>query len=359
MKGFRKNDGFTLVELMVTFLVASIITLAASTILLLGIRIMNKSTDTVEQQHTTRVLLTALEDLAAEGTITEVRSEQGQNPENAAEEVTLSWKVLNGTQVIFSFDRAEQTIYTGAGEHKAPLLTGVKESSVVLDGKVLTFTVDTGDSDEPYATSIYCRMVPDGPRTDPTGTDIIDQLTDGEGGNDDTFISHAPGVSIGARAAFLKVLASQYGSMGVVKGSNYGEDTGKYYTELLNPEWGEGVAWCVAYISWALDQPGVPVEAPAEKAYVAVLERELSGTAQWRDNDQWESVISGDLIFFNLDEDTEADHVGVVLTVQGDKVYTIEGNSYNRVRVRDYDVESNEIIGYGVLKWDGETQSYE
>jgi hypothetical protein len=102
---------------------------------------------------------------------------------------------------------------------------------------------------------------------------------------------------------------------------------------------------------------------PDEKAYVGQLEMEFNGTPQWRGKDQSTEVIPGDLIFFDLEPDPEgepkADHVGVVLTVLNGKVYTIEGNSFNRVRVRDYLADDSTILGYGVLKWRVETPSGE
>ena len=63
-----KNDqaGLTLVELLVTIVVASIVTLAACTMLLFGLRINNQSTKTSRGQNTVQVLMEALEDVAAE-----------------------------------------------------------------------------------------------------------------------------------------------------------------------------------------------------------------------------------------------------------------------------------------------------
>lgn len=363
MKRFRKNDGFTLVEILVTFLAGSIVMLSATTVLLLGIRIMNKSTDTAEQQYTTRVLLTAMEDIAAEGTITEVRSETGPNPENNSQEVTLSWQVLNGTKVVFSFDRANQTIYTGAQSDGAPMLTGVVESSVDIVGKVLTFSVttDTGT----YDTSINCRLMPDNYRGDTTGTSLIDRLTDGDSSND-TVLPDASNENIG-RNEFLKVLASQYGSRGYVMDDAGRTDT--YYSEWYlnklnntgyedNPQWNENTPWCACYVSWALAQSRVVshigVTACPLYANVNDFKGYFAEKSLWETADAY-TPIPGDLIFFNTDADEEPDHLGVVLAIQGGKVYTIEGNSYNRVRVRDYEVldSDNGIIGYGILPWLG------
>ena len=43
-----------------------------------------------------------------------------------------------------------------------------------------------------------------------------------------------------------------------------------------------------------------------------------------------------------------ADHVGIVERVDGDTVYTIEGNSGDAVKERNYTVGQRNILGYGV-----------
>ena len=62
----KRNEGFTLVELIVGIAVASIVTAAATTLLLMGLRMNKASSDTATRQNTVRIVLTVLEDLAAE-----------------------------------------------------------------------------------------------------------------------------------------------------------------------------------------------------------------------------------------------------------------------------------------------------
>ena len=63
--------------------------------------------------------------------------------------------------------------------------------------------------------------------------------------------------------------------------------------------------------------------------------------------------LPGDLIFFDwiVDANDDSDHVGVVLTVANDYIYTVEGNSGDMVAVRRYRVDDPRIMGYGVLDW--------
>ena len=39
---------------------------------------------------------------------------------------------------------------------------------------------------------------------------------------------------------------------------------------------------------------------------------------------------------------------GIVQKFENGRVYTIEGNSHDCCRQREYDVESEEILGYGI-----------
>ena len=58
---------------------------------------------------------------------------------------------------------------------------------------------------------------------------------------------------------------------------------------------------------------------------------------------------TGDIIFFDWADkhDGHSDHVGIVEKVENDRVYTIEGNSSDSCRQRDYDINDFQIQGYG------------
>ena len=61
-------------------------------------------------------------------------------------------------------------------------------------------------------------------------------------------------------------------------------------------------------------------------------------------------LVHGDIIFFDWKhdgQDRKPDHVGIVQKVENGRVYTIEGNSSDSCRQRDYDINSFEIQGYG------------
>lgn len=55
----------------------------------------------------------------------------------------------------------------------------------------------------------------------------------------------------------------------------------------------------------------------------------------------------GDIIFFDWQGDGYSDHVGIVEKTKNGKVYTIEGNSGNECKQKEYNADSSVIMGYG------------
>ena len=57
-------------------------------------------------------------------------------------------------------------------------------------------------------------------------------------------------------------------------------------------------------------------------------------------------LVHGDIIFFDWKDkhDGHSDHVGIVQKVENGRVYTIEGNSSDSCRQRDYDINSFDVI---------------
>jgi len=67
MRLIHKKEGFTLIELLIVILTGSIVTMAATTVLLLAFRINKKSMDTISRQSVTRIMLSVLENMSSDG----------------------------------------------------------------------------------------------------------------------------------------------------------------------------------------------------------------------------------------------------------------------------------------------------
>ena len=63
------------------------------------------------------------------------------------------------------------------------------------------------------------------------------------------------------------------------------------------------------------------------------------------------SPSPGMIIFFDWDHDGASDHVGIVESCDGTTVHTIEGNSGDAVKQNSYTVNSQSILGYGLVAY--------
>lgn len=330
MKHLRKSGGFTLVELVVSIAVASLVTMAATTVLMLALRVNRQTSDTATQQYTVRALLTTMEKAATDGNIDRVVTKLG------------SWRMIgvekvideNGQEttldrVIFSYDPFYETIYA----NDIPVLRNVYASNAILEGNLLSISVETKEGI--FETTVYCR-----------GGNID------KGGTTPTI----PSEPISAVDTFLAKLLGEINSSGVIKNGDY---AGKYYSQWyigdanFGEQWNPSTPWCACYISWAL------------------AEMDLKGPENFNgeDHTKWFANVDefmshfgelgteaapGALVFFNLDNDEEADHMGAVYGRSKDEegndiVITIEGNSAGRVAVRSYQLDDPRILGYGLL----------
>ena len=106
------------------------------------------------------------------------------------------------------------------------------------------------------------------------------------------------------------------------------------------------VEWCACFVSWCANQSGL-----IESGKVPKFSLCSSGVTWFQRKNKWQSggttPSAGMIIFFDWDHDGTSDHVGIVEKCEGGRVYTIEGNSSDQVRQRNYAVDYGAIIGYG------------
>ena len=107
------------------------------------------------------------------------------------------------------------------------------------------------------------------------------------------------------------------------------------------------VAWCACFVSWCANECGYIDTGVIPKFAGCVV-----GVQWFKEHDQWQSRTytpkAGDIIFFDWEHDGETDHVGIVESVSDGYVHTIEGNTSNSCRKRQYSLNSSVIFGYGV-----------
>lgn len=109
------------------------------------------------------------------------------------------------------------------------------------------------------------------------------------------------------------------------------------------------VAWCACFVSWCYSHAGA-----SEPRFAAC---QSQGIPWFQSHGQWgergySNLAPGDAIFFDWELDGEADHVGIVIGTDGERVYTVEGNSGDACKIKSYPLNYECIKGYGLMNWD-------
>ena len=108
------------------------------------------------------------------------------------------------------------------------------------------------------------------------------------------------------------------------------------------------VEWCACFVSWCADQSGLITSGNVPKFSLC-----RDGVSWFQGKNKWQSggttPTAGMIIFFDWDHDGNSDHVGIVEKCEGGRVYTVEGNSSDQVRQRNYAMDYASIMGYGVI----------
>lgn len=335
----RNNSGFTMVELLVTVAVSSIVLAAAASLMLLGLRVHQTTQKEAGEQQTVRIVLSALEDLSASGKIYRV------------EPFSDGWRLLGKTAdgksgaVLLRYNNGK---LRSGGSGDQVLLDNLRGAQVILDGSLVTFTFATAAHS--YSTSVFCRTGIEG---DSVGKEDAQEKLEELKKPNLPDAADLTDTEKAARFAFLQKLADQYDSRGeIIGGKGYFSE---WYIDGYDnhPGWNQYTPWCGCFLSWAADQQKTSIDgAPPKFADVDEGMKGFKDKSQWRERgDTNNKPIPGDYVFFDWDGGNNPDHVGAVLCVEGNFLYTIEGNSGGRVAVNRYPLSDKRIVGYGVLNW--------
>ena len=107
------------------------------------------------------------------------------------------------------------------------------------------------------------------------------------------------------------------------------------------------VEWCACFVSWCANECGY-IEAGVIPKYAGCVQ----GSEWFKERGQWADrnyePAPGTIIFFDWEGDGITDHVGIVEKCENGTVYTVEGNSGDACKQRQYSVGSSLIYGYGI-----------
>lgn len=133
----KRNEGFTLIELILAISIGTIITAAVLSVLLFGMRINLKTTASVQQVNATNMLTQIVQSVAEEHAIT--IGENGQSITND-----------NGFRLIFENNALllNNSVFMENVDHFTAVLSE--------DNQLLTVTLKTNGKE--YTASAYCRL---------------------------------------------------------------------------------------------------------------------------------------------------------------------------------------------------------
>lgn len=229
-------------------------------------------------------------------------------------------KLLNVERIMTEIENKMRE--AGYGTHK------------ILAAHVLTVSVLSEYADEPgYADKLIGCFAPE-----QTDAQLIEN------------VNAAFGTNIAADE-FSKLLASVHKSLVAVALSQVGNVGGEPYWSWYGFD--RRAEWCACFVSWCANECGYIDAGLIPKFAVCVYGADwFKNKGRWLDGT--ETPESGMIIFFDWDnrgssgpQDGLSDHVGIVEKVENGIVHTIEGNSGDMCRQKQYNIGHYEILGYG------------
>lgn len=127
--------------------------------------------------------------------------------------------------------------------------------------------------------------------------------------------------------------------------SQVGQQGGQPYWSWYG--FGGRVEWCACFVSWCAEECGY-----IEAGIIPKFSLCSDGANWFKTQGQWQDrnyePMAGDIIFFDWGGYGSVDHVGIVEYCENGVVHTVEGNSSDSCRQREYPVGSSNIYGYGL-----------
>ena len=112
-----------------------------------------------------------------------------------------------------------------------------------------------------------------------------------------------------------------------------------------------GYSWCCAFATWCVKHAGVPTSVVKTEVSCDRLVDWFLANSTYKTKADNYTPRTGDLILFkNANSDRRhATHIGIVRYSDGNKVYTVEGNTNTgNVAIREYNLSDSYIVGYAV-----------
>ena len=152
------------------------------------------------------------------------------------------------------------------------------------------------------------------------------------------------------RSEFINIAKSQIGTRET--GTNNVKYNTWYYGRPVNGRAGTSeYAWCVTFECWCANQVGILGSLVPKCNNVGTLRDWYKARGLYHLRGAY-TPKNGDLIIFK-----NASHTGIVEKILNSRVWTIEGNSHDRVSNNSYSLTDSYIQGYCEVKFDNNSSS--
>lgn len=135
-----------------------------------------------------------------------------------------------------------------------------------------------------------------------------------------------------------------------------------YYNKIGGMNFSMEAAWCAIFVTWCKIVAGIDKKIIPNFASCDIGKEWFMKRGLWQNARAYGGCYEpkrGDIIFFSSKYTiNDSTHVGIVTSLSGNAVSTIEGNTSNKVARRSYSVASKYIIGYGTPKYEESYEAY-
>lgn len=117
--------------------------------------------------------------------------------------------------------------------------------------------------------------------------------------------------------------------------------------------------WCNMFVCWCANQAGISEEIIPKMAYVPSTANWFDAKGQYKNsraNGGNYTPQVGDIVLFDYNHNTTSDHIGIVEKIEGNTLYSIEGNKDNMVKRCTYSLDSGDIRAYCVPAYTQEAE---
>ena len=128
------------------------------------------------------------------------------------------------------------------------------------------------------------------------------------------------------------------------------KEVGENYTKYNVWYYGynQSAMWCAIFISWCANQAGIPTSIIKKNALasgynVSNMQNNLYGAPAYKLGSK--TTAPGDIAYIGNSKKNVSNHVGLVWSVDSNYIYTIEGNSGNKVTKHKYSAKTGQLAG--------------